>query len=283
MVFDMCRRAIRMKGQALVEFCIVASGAIGFLLIFLPLLGKVGDVRFKTSQGARYGAWERTVFYDKSAWKHGVAAEKAELTIREEANRHITARGTDQIGMVYGANFSIDSFLFFSNRKKLITSSYEEFLHDQKNNKSGLPSYVSYRESNSDAPKVGVAFSGKGLQLINMPYLPADGFYRSFSMIETKPLHWWKEFDQTIAPEETNAILADGWSVGSGSRLQNKMKEGEFTKANNDSIKVLNGIASALSLVCAGIFVECGRDFKKDRLSETSTLPMYVPAQRLEK
>lgn len=279
----MCGRIKFKEGQALVEFCIVASGAIGFLLIFLPLLGKVGDVRFKTIQGARYGAWERTIFYDKSAWKYGIAAEKAELALREESNRHIAAQSTDQIGMAYGKDLPIDSFLHFSNRKKLITSSYEEFLLDQKNNKSGLPSYVSYRESNSAAPDVGISLSGKALQLINMPYLPSEGFYRAYSMIETRPLHWWKEFDQTIAPEETNVILADGWSVGTGSQLQSKMKEGAFTKANNESIKVLNGVASALSLVCAGIFVKCGRDYEKDRLSETSTLPMYVPAQRLEK
>lgn len=271
------------RGQALVEFCVVASGAIGFLMIFLPLLGKVGDVRYKTVQGARYSAWERTVYYDKSAWKHSPGAEKSEESLREEANRNVSARSVNQIGMLYGKDLPIDNFLYFSNRNKFITSSYEVFLRDQKNLKSGLPSYLSYRESNLDAPEVGPDFSGKVLQAINMPFLPSDGFYRSYSMMETKPLHWWKEFDQTIAPEEINVILADGWSVGTGSALQAKMKEGVFTKTNNEAIKILNDLAPVLTLVCEGIFVECGRDFKKDRLSETSALPMYVPDQRLEK
>jgi len=274
---------IHKRGQALVEFCIVASGAIGFLMIFLPLLGKIGDVRYKTMQGARYGAWERTVYYDKAAWKHSSGAEKTEELLREEANKSVSAQSTNQIGLVYGKDLPIDNFLYFSNRNKFITSSYETFLRDQKNLKSGLPSYLSYRESNLDAPEVGPDFSGKVLQAINMPYLPRDGFYRSYSMMETKPLHWWKEFDQTIAPEEINVILADGWSVGTGNALRSKMKEGVFTKANNESIKVLNALAPVVSLVCVGIFVECGRDFEKDRLSETSALPMYVPDQRLEK
>jgi len=274
---------IHHRGQALVEFCIVASGAIGFLMIFLPLLGKVGDVRYKTIQGARYSAWERTVYYDKAAWKHGAGAEKTEELLREEANKSISAQSTNQIGVMYGKDLPIDSFLFFSNRNKLITSSYETFLRDQKNLKSGLPSYLSYRESNLEAPSVGPEFSGKVLQAINMPYLPNNGLYRAYSMMETKPLHWWKEFDQTIAPEEVNVILADGWSVGTGNALQAKMKEGAFTKANNESIKILNDLAPLVSLVCVGIFVKCGRDFEKDRLSETSALPMYVPDQRLEK
>ncbi|MDQ7978471.1 hypothetical protein QYH69_14570 [Paraburkholderia sp. SARCC-3016] len=52
------------KGQAMVEFLVVTMFAIGVLFIALAMLGKFSDIRNKTLLGARYAAWERSVWLD---------------------------------------------------------------------------------------------------------------------------------------------------------------------------------------------------------------------------
>ncbi|HEY4353674.1 MAG TPA: hypothetical protein VGN31_20785 [Paraburkholderia sp.] len=51
-------------GQAMVEFLVVTLFAIGVLFIALAMLGKFSDIRNKTLLGARYAAWERSVWLD---------------------------------------------------------------------------------------------------------------------------------------------------------------------------------------------------------------------------
>ena len=268
------------RGQAMIEFVIVALGAVGFLLMFLPLMSKVSEARSKTLQSARYNAWERTVYYDKGIWKSSKGATKSIEALREESNARILGQSKDAIGKKYTKEIPLDPFLFFTKRKKAF-GTYEEFIVDQKSGVN-LPQYLGIRELNSEAPSVGLPFGGKALVALNMPELPTNGLYRAYSMVETKPLSWWKEFDETVAPYDTNVILADGWTPGFGEIMQTKMKEGYFTKLNNVTIKPFNALSDVLSVACIGIGVKCGRDLKSDRLSEASTSPQYVPTQRLE-
>ena len=264
----------------MLEFVIVALGAAGFLLMFLPLMSKVSEARAKTLQSARYNAWERTVYYDKGIWKTSKGATKSIETLRAESNARILGKSKDAIGTKYTKDIPLDPFLYFTNKNKTI-GTYEEFIVDQKSG-TNLPQYFGIRELNSEAPSVGIPFGGKAFKILNIPELPTNGLYRAYSMVETKPLSWWKEFDETIAPYDTNVILADGWTPGLGDIMQSKMKEGYYTKLNNNVIKPLNALSDVLSAACIGIGVKCGRDLKKDRLSETSASPQHVPAQRLE-
>lgn len=269
----------KQQGQAMMEMAIVAAGAVGFLLLFIPLMTKVSEAKTKTMQSARYAAWERTIYYEKKPWDTNLGAEKPFKALREESNARNLAKAQDAIGLKYDKQVPLDPFLFFLNRNMTV-SKYEEFIVDQKTGTT-LPQYLTVRETVSEAP-LGIPFGGKAFQLMNLPNLPTDGLYRSYAMTETKSLGWWKEFDDVIAPYNTNVILADGWSPGLGVVMQAKMKEGVFTKANNTIIKPFNAIADVLSAACIGVGIKCGRDLKKDRLSETSTSPQYVPAQRLE-
>ncbi|HTJ26159.1 MAG TPA: hypothetical protein VMA36_08340 [Candidatus Limnocylindria bacterium] len=52
------------QGQAMVEFLVVTMFAISVLFITLAMLGKFSDIRNKTLLGARYAAWERSVWLD---------------------------------------------------------------------------------------------------------------------------------------------------------------------------------------------------------------------------
>ena len=63
MTIHPCRR-MRQQGQALVEM--VVAGLFFLVPLFLAVvaLGKFIDVQHTTNMGARYAAWERTVWYD---------------------------------------------------------------------------------------------------------------------------------------------------------------------------------------------------------------------------
>jgi len=265
----------------LVEFSIVASAVIIFLILFLPTLSKVNEARFKTLQASRYAAWERTIYYDKSSWSAAPGVTKTAEKLREETNLRILAQSKDKLGSEYKASFPIDAFLFVQNRNKLL-GAYEEFIVNQNGSTSGIPRYLSLRESNKDAPSLGIDLGGKTFTLANLPDLPINSFYSAYAMLELKSLRHWKEFDQIIAPEDTNVILADGWSAGTGVSLQQKVKEGLEIKLNNAEVEALNATGTALNITCVGIGVLCGRNFKSDVLTQTSTLPQYVPKQRLE-
>lgn len=54
----------RQHGQAIVEFVIAATFFLVPLFLALVVMGKFSDVQHTTSMAARYGAWERTVWYD---------------------------------------------------------------------------------------------------------------------------------------------------------------------------------------------------------------------------
>lgn len=51
----------RQRGQAMAEFIAVA-GVFIFMLLAIPWLAKLGDIRQNTEQAARHAAWERTVW-----------------------------------------------------------------------------------------------------------------------------------------------------------------------------------------------------------------------------
>lgn len=63
----MVKRLSKTSGQAMVELLIVASFVLIPLFLAIPLLGKYLDVRSNAVQGARYAAWERTVWYGGDA------------------------------------------------------------------------------------------------------------------------------------------------------------------------------------------------------------------------
>jgi hypothetical protein len=55
------------RGQAIVEALVATTLATSVLFIAIAMLGKLADVRNKTLLGARYAAWERSVWLDETA------------------------------------------------------------------------------------------------------------------------------------------------------------------------------------------------------------------------
>lgn len=59
--------AARQAGQAMMEFVVAAVFFLVPLFLAIAALGKFTDVQHVTDMSARYGAWERTVWYDDSS------------------------------------------------------------------------------------------------------------------------------------------------------------------------------------------------------------------------
>jgi hypothetical protein len=61
----------RQRGQAMVEFLVAAIFFLVPLFLALVVMGKLSDVRHTANMAGRYGAWERTVWYDDAGTQFG--------------------------------------------------------------------------------------------------------------------------------------------------------------------------------------------------------------------
>jgi len=90
------RRRRAQAGQAMVEFVVAAVFFLVPLFLAIAVLGKLTDVQHVTDMSARYGAWERTVWYDESGTafnavnapnQKSAAAIKGEIAARMFSDR----------------------------------------------------------------------------------------------------------------------------------------------------------------------------------------------------
>jgi hypothetical protein len=83
------------RGQAMAEFVVVAVLVLVPLYLLIPVLGKYIDMKGASVVGARYAAWERTVYYAGAAasvdWP---GVEKSDAEIRNEVRQRIFSQGT---------------------------------------------------------------------------------------------------------------------------------------------------------------------------------------------
>jgi hypothetical protein len=112
---------IHQHGQAMVEFLVATSLVLSVLFLAIVMLGKFNDVRNKTLLGARYVAWERTVWRNDTTasvqaeteddgWYalHGssaLALAKSDDALKQEfLQRMVAANGTP----IAGADGQVD-------------------------------------------------------------------------------------------------------------------------------------------------------------------------------
>lgn len=77
------------------EFVIVAVLVLVPLYLLIPILGKYIDMKSAAVVGARYAAWERTVFYaGPAASVDWPGVEKTDAEIRNEVRQRIFSQGT---------------------------------------------------------------------------------------------------------------------------------------------------------------------------------------------
>ncbi|MBC7917746.1 MAG: hypothetical protein H7Y28_08050 [Rhodoferax sp.] len=83
------------RGQALTEFIVVAALFLVPLYLLIPVLGKYIDMKGAAVQGARYAAWERTVYFggatSTDSWP---GIDKTDAAIQNEVRKRVISHGT---------------------------------------------------------------------------------------------------------------------------------------------------------------------------------------------
>ena len=82
-----CGPARNQVGQAMVEFLVAAVFCLVPMFLAIAAIGKLADVQHTTDMAARYAAWERTVWYERSGSdfeKYNAPNTKSSAQIRSE-------------------------------------------------------------------------------------------------------------------------------------------------------------------------------------------------------
>lgn len=209
------------RGQAMTEFIVVSVLFALPVFLMIPLLGKYIDMKSAAIQGARYVAWERTVFFGGSAasvnWP-GVAKSDAE--IRNELRQRVFSERAQ-----------------ISNDDKTASNWGGDGLKKAWHNRNGgemLPSYNSVAQNvgNQDAPGIVndlLNLVVKVAGAVGNFRIETKGLYNATVSVSasTQPVNMslngdpLKAFDpRTLTFSDTNAILANTWSANGSSHVK---------------------------------------------------------------
>jgi len=213
------------SGQALVEFVVAALFFLVPLFLAIVVLGKFSDVQHTTQMASRYGAWERTVWYDDSgtafdtinASNQKSAAEIGhEIGVRvinDRSQQHSVIKNTDRAAN--GFTNGIDP-MWHDNSRTAYLDRYEQ--QQTSVERSGLP---------ADVTGTAVSALGKlsipGVSGSLAPPVPRETFAvarvdfrevaknsRAYQMLWPRASVWgepWKGIDFGA----TGAILSNTW------------------------------------------------------------------------
>jgi hypothetical protein len=201
-------------GQAMTEFIVVSLLFALPVFLMIPLLGKYIDMKSAAIQGARYAAWERTVFFGGDAasvsWP-GVAKSDAE--IRNEVRQRVFSENTK----VSNDDKSARAWRAGSEKRGW----------RNRNGAAMLPSYNSVAQdvSNRDAPSMVndlLHLVVKVAGAVGHFRIETKGLYQATVSVsaDTQPVNMSLNGDtlKAFAPSrltfsDTNVILANTWSA----------------------------------------------------------------------
>jgi hypothetical protein len=210
-------RIVKARGQAMVELVIVASLVLVPLFLAIPLLGKYLDIRAAAVQGARYAAWERTVWYGGDAasslgWfgvsRSWLANEKTDDQIRREMGaRQLSETGT---GDAFSSNDR--SATDFKNGSRL--------MWQDRTGKKLLANYSDVNNSVANALAPGtmskVLDPIAGFASTLGPFvLETSGQYTATVTVNIKDIEYehFLAKNSTVSFTEFNVLLGNGWSA----------------------------------------------------------------------
>ncbi|MDQ7968440.1 MAG: hypothetical protein REI95_02245 [Oxalicibacterium faecigallinarum] len=210
----MVKRLSQHRGQAMVELLIVAGFVLIPLFLAIPLLGKYLDVRSTAVQGARYAAWERTVFYGGDAassigwgsftnkWK---ANEKTDGAIQAEMRaRYFSETGTSSHFSSSDAGASLTQKVLWQDRVGTKLADYQDVSNGIANGKApGTLNIILEPIADLAATLGPFTLEMKGAYTATVNVNVADIDTNSFLLKSTK-----------TSFVEKNVLLANGWNAG---------------------------------------------------------------------
>ncbi len=191
------------------------------MLLLIPLMGKYLDMRATAVQGARYVAWERTVFYGgTSASVTWPANDKDAGTIQNEVRQRLFSEGTAIAGgdgAAGGWGGSGIKSNWYNRDGSAMLADYDA---------------VGQSLSNDDTPNIAsdlLSLIVTVTDAIGSFTLETKGLYTgSVSVgVTTQPINNSLSFDSasafdpgTLTFSESNVILANGWEAGGADHVK---------------------------------------------------------------
>lgn len=250
-------------GQAMVEFVVAAVLFALPVFLIIPLLGKYADMKSTAIQGARYAAWERTVFFaGRAASVSWPGVTKSDDEIRNELRQRLFSEGTG-----------------IANGDKSAGNWGGSGLKNAWRNRNGtvmLPSYNSVTQSvvNDDTPSIVndvLNLIVTVTDAIGSFTLEMKGLYGAEVAVaaNTLPINMSlsgdtsKSFNPgTLTFRDKNVILANTWSANGAAHVKSQTEgltpTGIF---NNPIVKVIWDIGRIIFAIATPeiLFLELGK------------------------
>ncbi|XGA80308.1 hypothetical protein OR573_01235 [Halomonas sp. CH40] len=219
-----CRAPRTQQGQALTEFIIVSVFLLVPLFLMVPVIAKIISQKQDVEMGARYAAWERTVWYADApgrgldGYQGAALSYKSDQQIAKEVDSRIFAMGSQDISSEADAAFELDPFSRRQNGSQAalmvqqgesadiatVTSSNAE-----PGGIAGLADEVVDLISavtQFDMPENGLVTASSGVQLMDLSDVFGDGLGTSLTL------------------NATNAIYTESWSAGGRGHAEHRIQ-----------------------------------------------------------
>ncbi|MGZ9899913.1 hypothetical protein [Shewanella gaetbuli] len=213
------------QGAILAEFIVITGFVFIPLALMLPLLFKFIEVKQYTEQASRYAVWERVAYYQtKPKNRDDYAPVKTDQQLQYEVQNRILAaaqtpiylaQSTKKVSEPSNSNLLINHFgkgsrgsVFAKPRRQsdaFVNSSTEQHGLPKASRLSGIVGEVL-----SFAP--GFELNQKGL-------------YQTTISSDMRMYDWFPELgNKPMTIQRTNALLAEGWSIGGPEQVKSELK-----------------------------------------------------------
>lgn len=216
----------KQQGAVWAEFIIVALFVLVGVFTLVPLMGKMVDIKQKTEMGARYSAWERTVWFERvPQFIRDRNRRKSNIEIQNEIHSRVFATRDSGIHSQQKRDtrrIKYDPFNNFQNRSN---RRYETLLKPKSRNRGD--NYITLRHSEKNMPGLagGVTDAITSIGALTTFDLNRKGYHNNTVEVELKEFEWFEEFAGINPTFKSNgAILADGWNAGGPRDAEHRVK-----------------------------------------------------------
>ncbi|UAW99498.1 pilus assembly protein [Halopseudomonas nanhaiensis] len=233
------------RGQALVEFLVTAVLVLVPLFIAMVTLGKYLDARHKVELGARYIAWERTVWSEGPQGWPSVATGKSDNEIRGETQARVFGR-RDQ-----GIQSDVDEALKRYSIDPLLEYAYGHPTGNgpilrQTGNVSEFPLYVNATSERQAAPGTAGVTESALRWISNVPLfarfdIAQQGAHTGRVALSLRaPARISEMAELDIQLDRSVTLITDPWNAGGAGHVRRRVQG--LTPTSH-----LDGIASVLT------------------------------------
>jgi len=213
-------------GAIWAEFIVVAVFLLISVFTLIPLMGKMVDAKQKTEMGARYSAWERTVWFERvPQYVQNRNRRKTNIELQNEIHHRVFATRDTGIHSQQKRdtrNIKYDPFNNFQNQN---TRRYETML--ERDSQTNGDNYVKLTHTENNMPGIagGITSAITSIGALTTFDLNRKGYHKNTVEVSLKEFSWIDEFSGIKPTFKSNgAILADGWNAGGPREAENRVQ-----------------------------------------------------------